>query len=549
MSPVFLNSKRLDSKKDDSLFDFADSLAIRVPTSCGRTGECHECIVEVRRGASALTPLTESEKFLRGNYRLACQALVADPSADIEFSVLRRQPRILTSGTRRDVELRPAYMRGDDGESVVFNGPEGPVTVDTFRRAIYGIAADLGTTTVVLNLVDLELGETVYTASFENPQRFGGSDIMNRISYDGGPDAGELQAVMVSSINFEIGEMVRALKIRRRQIYEIVAVGNTTMREIFFGIDVQSIGTRPYKSSVEDEFRASKRPTTALSTTAARLGLRIHPKATVYGGPLIASHLGADVAADLLALGMEDRTDPVILIDVGTNTEVVVGYNGKLLAASCPAGPAFEGGEVTYGMPGYDGAIEKVAINDRGLAESTVIGDVEPIGICGSGLIDLLAELRRTGMMDELGKFDDGSGEYEFSESNNLTLSRPDISALAQAKAANYCGQAIVLREYGLPIDEFEKLYLAGGFANYVDASNAIDIGFTANMPLDRVEKIGNAALEGATIMLLSTPKREEIEKLTATIEHVELETAPDFFDFFVEGCLFKPMENVWQNS
>ena len=549
MSPVFLNSKRLDSKKDDSLFDFADSLSIRVPTSCGRTGECHECIVEVRRGASALTPLTESEKFLRGNYRLACQALVADPSADIEFSVLRRQPRILTSGTRRDVELRPAYMRGDDGESVVFNGPEGPVTVDTFRRAIYGIAADLGTTTVVLNLVDLESGETVYTASFENPQRFGGSDIMNRISYDGGPDAGELQAVMVSSINFEIGEMVRALKIRRRQIYEIVAVGNTTMREIFFGIDVQSIGTRPYKSSVEDEFRASKRPTTALSTTAARLGLRIHPKATVYGGPLIASHLGADVAADLLALGMEDRTDPVILVDVGTNTEVVVGYNGKLLAASCPAGPAFEGGEVTYGMPGYDGAIEKVAINDRGLAESAVIGDVEPIGICGSGLIDLLAELRRTGMMDELGKFDDGSGEYEFSESNNLTLSRADISALAQAKAANYCGQAIVLREYGLPIDEFEKLYLAGGFANYVDASNAIDIGFIANMPLDRVEKIGNAALEGATIMLLSTPKREEIEKLTATIEHVELETAPDFFDFFVEGCLFKPMENVWQNS
>ena len=549
MSPVFLNSKRLDSKNDDSLFDFADSLSIRVPTSCGRTGECHECIVEVRRGASALTPLTESEKFLRVNYRLACQALVADPSADIEFSVLRRQPRILTSGTRRDVELKPAYVRGDDGENVVFNGPEGPVTVDTFRQAIYGIAADLGTTTVVLNLVDLESGETVYTASFENPQRFGGSDIMNRISYDGGPDAGELQAVMVSSINFEIGEMVRALKIRRHQIYEIVAVGNTTMREIFFGIDVQSIGTRPYKSSVEDEFRASKRPTTALSATAARLGLRIHPKATVYGGPLIASHLGADVAADLLALGMEDRTDPVILVDVGTNTEVVVGYNGKLLAASCPAGPAFEGGEVTYGMPGYDGAIEKVAINDRGLAESRVIGDVEPIGICGSGLIDLLAELRRTGMMDELGKFDDGSGEYEFSESNNLTLSRADISALAQAKAANYCGQAIVLREYGLPIDEFEKLYLAGGFANYVDASNAIDIGFIANMPLDRVEKIGNAALEGATIMLLSTPKREEIEKLTATIEHVELETAPDFFDFFVEGCLFKPMENVWQNS
>ncbi len=543
MSPVFLNSKKLDAKKDDSLFDFADALSVRVPTSCGRTGECHECIVEVRKGAHALSPPTEEEKFLRGNYRLACQASVVDTEVDIDFSVLRRQPRILTAGTKRETKLQPAYVRVDD--DVVYNGPDGPTAVDTYRGAIYGIAADLGTTTVVLNLVNLESGETEYTASFENPQRFGGSDVMNRISYDGGEDSGELRAVMVSSINFEIGEMVRALKIRRRQIFEIVAVGNTTMRDLFFGLDVQSIGTRPYKSIIEDEFRDGKRTTTALTTTAAELELRIHPKATVYGGPLIASHLGADTAADLLALGIEDQIEPVILVDVGTNTEVVIGNRDRLLAASCPAGPAFEGGEVTYGMPGYDGAVEKVVIDDTGVADSSAIGDVDPIGICGSGLIDLLAELRRTNMMDELGRFTDGSGEYEFSTTNNLTLSRADISALAQAKAANYCGQAIVLREYGLPIHKFEKLYLAGGFANYVDESNAIDIGFIANMPLDKVEKVGNASLEGAVIMLLSTVKREEIEKLTSTVEHVELETAPDFFEFFVEGCMFKPMESI----
>lgn len=543
MSPVFLNSKELDAKKDDSLFDFADALSVRVPTSCGRTGECHECIVEVRKGADALSPPTEEEKFLRGNYRLACQACVVDTEVDIDFSVLRRQPRILTTGTKRETKLQPAYVRVDD--DVVYNSPDGPTAVDKYRGAIYGIAADLGTTTVVLNLVNLESGETVYTASFENPQRFGGSDVMNRISYDGGADSGELRAVMVSSINFEIGEMVRALKIRRRQIFEFVAVGNTTMRDLFFGLDVQSIGTRPYKSIIEDEFRDAKRTTTALTTTAAELELRIHPKATVYGGPLIASHLGADTAADLLALGIEDQIEPVILVDVGTNTEVVIGNRDRLLAASCPAGPAFEGGEVTYGMPGYDGAVEKVVIDDRGVADLSVIGDVDPIGICGSGLIDLIAELRRTNMMDELGRFTDGSGEYEFSTTNNLTLSRADISALAQAKAANYCGQAIVLREYGLPIEKFEKLYLAGGFANYVDESNAIDIGFIANMPLDKVEKVGNASLEGAVIMLLSTVKREEIEKLTSTVEHVELETAPDFFEFFVEGCMFKPMESI----
>ena len=543
MSPVFLNSKKLDSKKNDSLFDFADTLSVRVPTSCSRTGECHECIVEVRKGADALSPPTEAEKFLRGDYRLACQAFVADTSADIEFAVLRRQPRILTSGVRRATELHPAYVKVD--EDVVSKGPEGLVVVDKYKGAIYGIAIDLGTTTVVMNLVNLESGDTEYTASFENPQRFGGSDIMNRIVYDGTGDSGELRAVMMSSINFEIGEMVRELKIRRRQIFEIVAVGNTTMRELFFGIDVQSIGQRPYKSIIEDEFRASKRSTTALSTTAAEIGLRVHPKATVYGGPLIASHLGADTAADLLAIGIEDQVEPIILVDVGTNTEVVVGNRDRLLAASCPAGPAFEGGQVTYGMPGYDGAVEKVSINDNGEASSVVIGEVEPIGICGSGLIDLLAELRRTDLMNVLGNLNDGSDEYEFSNSNNLTLSRADISVLAQAKAANFCGQAIVLREYGLPIEKFEKLYLAGGFANYVDESNAIDIGFIANVPKDKIEKIGNASLEGAVIMLLSTVKREHIEKLTATIEHVELETAPDFFDFFVEGCHFKPMEDV----
>jgi len=544
LSPIFLNTQKLDANKNDSLFDFADSLSVRVPTSCGRTGECHECIVEVRKGMDALTTTTEEEKFLRGNYRLACQACVADPEADIEFTVLRRQPRILTTGVKRETEINPAYVRvGDD---VVFvGGAEGPVVVDKYRDAIYGIAIDVGTTTVVMNLVNLESGDTEYTASFENPQRFGGSDIMNRIVYDGGEDAGELRAVMVSSINFEIGEMVRALKIRRRQIFEIVAVGNTTMRELFFGIDVQSIGQRPYRSPVEEEFRAKQRTTTALSTTAAALGLRIHPKATVYGGPLISSHLGADTAADLLAIGIEDQIEPIILVDVGTNTEVVIGNRDRLLAASCPAGPAFEGGEVTYGMPGYDGAVERVTINDTGEVDSQVIGDADPIGICGSGLIDLLAELRRTNLMNDLGKFNDGAKEYEFSVVNNLTISRADVSALAQAKAANYCGQAIVLREYGLPIEKFEKLYLAGGFANYVDESNAIDIGFIANMPLEKVEKVGNAALEGAGIMLLSTVKREEIEKLTATIEHVELETAPDFFEFFVEGCHFKSMDTT----
>jgi uncharacterized 2Fe-2S/4Fe-4S cluster protein (DUF4445 family) len=325
-------------------------------------------------------------------------------------------------------------------------------------------------------------------------------------------------------------------------VYEMVIVGNATMRDLLFGMDVQSIGTKPYRSVVEAEWREGKRETTALAASASEMGIRIHPDANVYGAPLIGSHVGADIAADILAVGLEIAEEPVILVDVGTNTEVVVGNRHRLMAASCPAGPAFEGGQVTYGMPGYDGAVETVEIDDKGTVRLGVIGDTEPSGICGSGLIDLLAELRRTGRMTELGQFEKGVNDFEFEPTRRLSISRRDISALAQAKAANYCGQSIVIREYGLRVDEFKKLYLAGGFANYVDPENAVAIGFLANMPQDRIFKVGNASLEGATIMLLSGPKRAEIQEFVKNIQHIELETTPDFFEFFVEGCQFKPM-------
>ncbi len=539
MSPLIHANTRLELEVGQTLFDHADSLHVRVPTSCGRTGECHECIVEIKRGWDALSPLTEPESFLRGDYRLACQARVVDDSADVEFAVLRRQPRILTRGISRDYEPEP-FTVNQDG-NVVFNGPGGPRVVDRYRGAIFGLAVDLGTTTVVMNLIDMETNSAVRTASFENPQRFGGSDIMNRISYDGGKFTGELQAVMLSSINFEIGEMCRAERIRRRQIYELVVAGNSTMRDLFFGLDVQPIGLKPYRSLTETDMIENRRDTTAIYVSASDLGVRIHPGASVYGGPLVGSHVGADVAADMLAVGMDEQTEPVILVDVGTNTEVVIGTKDRLLAASCPAGPAFEGGEVKYGMPGYEGAVESVSINN-GRAAWKTIGDAEPQGICGSGLIDLLAELRRSGVMTELGQLDDGISEFAFVPELDLTLSRADISALAQAKAANYCGQSIVLRRYGLPIDKFSKLYLAGGFANYVNARNAMAIGFLAGVPDDRIVKVGNASLEGATIMLMSGPMRRKIEKLVKTVEHIELETEPDFFDFFVEGCQFKPL-------
>ncbi|MDA1189848.1 MAG: ASKHA domain-containing protein [Chloroflexi bacterium] len=535
MSPLILGTKRLELVADRSLFDYADDVQVRVPTSCGRTGECHECIVEVRQGMDALSPLTVAEEFLRGNYRLACQAVVQDANADVEFAILRRQPRILTSSVHRDVPLEPAVRRQDDA---VFRGDE---RLDDYRGRILGLAIDAGTTTVVMNLADLESGEIVYIASFENPQRFGGSDVMNRISYDIGEYHGELQKVMLSSINFEIGEMCKKLKLHRRLVYDVVVVGNATMRDIIFGFDVSTIGEKPYKSITELEMLDGKRSTTTLSVSAKELGVRVFPKANVYGGPLIGSHVGADVAADLLAIRMDEQEEPVLLVDIGTNTEVIIGNRHRMLAASCPAGPAFEGGQVTYAMPGYDGAVETVRMENDSVKCDT-IGNKPPQGICGSGLVDLLAELRRTGKMNELGVYADGSREFFFAPEERMSLSRADISVLAQAKSANFCGQYIVLRKYAQPLENITKMYLAGGFANYLSAENAANIGFIANFPPERVEKVGNASLEGATIMLLSERMRGVVEDLTRRIEHVELETTPDFFDLFVEGCQFKPM-------
>ena len=227
-------------------------------------------------------------------------------------------------------------------------------------------------------------------------------------------------------------------------------------------------------------------------------------------------------------------------MDIGTNTEVVVAHEGHLMAASCPAGPAFEGGGIRYGMAAVDGAIETLRLN--GDAQYETIGGGEPRGLCGSGLIDLLAELRRHERMSPKGVFADKSQEITIVPERGITISREDASNLAQAKAANYCGQFIVMRKLGLRPEDIGKLYLAGGFANYVDVANAIEIGFLASVREERVTKTGNAALQGAKELLLSKSKRESLDRLVKRVEHVELETTPDFFEVFVEGCQFKPM-------
>jgi Uncharacterized metal-binding protein len=256
---------------------------------------------------------------------------------------------------------------------------------------------------------------------------------------------------------------------------------------------------------------------------------------------VIGSHVGADAAACLLATGIADGEEICAVMDIGTNTEVILGNRQRLIAASCPAGPAFEGGGVTFGMPALDGAIERVTLDESGIPHISIISDAAPAGICGSGLVDLLSELRRTGRLNEQGRFTDDAHSFVIDANSGISLNEFDINELAQAKGANAAGLRVLSDVYGIPLSRIDRLYLAGGFSRHLDVDASCRIGLVPDLPRERIIKVGNASLQGAAMALLSRTRRIELEQLVKRVEHVRLETHPNFFDFFVEGCQFYP--------
>ncbi len=483
-----------------TLFDAADELDMVVPASCRRSGRCHECIVEILRGGEALSPTDEQERFLRPGYRLACRATVVGEPAegDLEFIVLRRRLKILMPPSGPPLEVDPAITIRD-GRVRWFDED-----VDAARDRILGIALDVGR-------------------------------------------PGELRRAMRRALNHELARLYAESGIERHDVLEIVVVGNATMRDLFFGLDVAPIGHSPFRSVTETAWRAGATPDSSVVRLAHELGILVHPRARVWGAPLIACHVGADAAADLLPAGMLEAADPArssgpaMLVDVGTNTEVVITDGTRVLAASCPAGPAFEGGLIRFGMPGSEGAIEAVRHEEDAWVVRT-IGDVEPEGICGSGLVDVLAELRRIEAMTPTGAFTGGSSEVALVPDHGITFSRGDAAQLAQAKAANAVGMRVLLRRLGLAPGDLSALHLAGGFASHLDVPNAQRIGFLPPVAADRVVQHGNASVRGAAALLLSRRARARLNAFVGRIEHVELEAEPDFFDLFVDGLRFDPL-------
>lgn len=536
---VSINSRVAPFAAGVSLFEAGESLGINVPSSCRKQGKCRECLMEVLEGMDQLTPPAEPERHLKGAFRLSCCARLTVGTGTVRCHTMRRATmQVEDSAINLPPQARldrpdPAVTR--DGDRVRLDGRE----IARTSGPLLGLAIDLGTTTIVLRLVDLETGRITGRTSFENPQRFGGTDVMARIQYDTDHTGRLLQRTLLGYLSRAIAQ----LPVDSRCIYEIVVVGNSTMRDLFLGLDVRSIGQKPYWSQTEQAYRAGRTVTTAVSLRARELRLPCHPEARLYALPIIGGHVGGDAAACLLAVAPHHGDEIVAIMDIGTNTELLMGNRHKLLAASCPAGPAFEGRIISCGMPGLDGAIERIRLHDDGSPPTVkVIGGGRPEGVCGSGLIDLLGELRRTGRMNAYGRFENGSSAFTVQADTGIVFRESDINELAQAKGANVAGLLTVAKAYGITLDRLDHFYLAGGFGRHLDLAAARRIGLIPDLPDEKIIQIGNAAIEGACLALLSVSRRRELEEVAKDIRHVELETDPEFFDHFVQGCQFHPV-------
>jgi uncharacterized 2Fe-2S/4Fe-4S cluster protein (DUF4445 family) len=547
---LHFNNKKVQVEAGSLLHEYAESLGIHVPTSCNRQGKCKECLVEVTEGMEYLSEPVQKEAHLKtsvvsgkNNFRLSCRTRIIADTGVIRCNTMHRgEMRIENKAFKlpaynHNLKLDPAVTR--DGEKILLDGKE----IERSNGPIHGIAIDLGTTTIVLRLLNLETGEIIADSSFENPQRFGGSDVMARIHYDTENKGKLLQRTLAGYLTHAIEEF----PVDPKSIYEIVVAGNSTMRDLFFRLNVYSIGQNPYRSITEIEMSKGKRATTSLFESPKRLLLPIHPKARIYGLPLISGHVGADAASCMLAVNIANEEHLVTIMDIGTNTELILGNKHKILAASCPAGPAFEGGNISCGMPGLPGAIEKVKINPDGTFSNDVIGGGIPEGICGSGLVDVLSELLKKGLMNNLGRFENGEDKIVLYSDNGscIYITESDVNELAQAKGANVAGLHTIFNKYWARFEDPDIFYLAGGFGRNLNVESSKRIGLIPNIDDSKIIQIGNASIEGASIALLSKTKRNELENLVKKVVHCRLETDPGFFNYFVEGCQFNPIESL----
>lgn len=591
-----------------SVFDAASWNGIAIDSTCGGHGTCRKCKVRLTSGSAPITRhdvRTFTQPELEEGWRLACLVRTAVDLA-VDVPPLATRPKASTVGVGRQVILRPAVQKRyleldeptlsdqrtdvvrildaiDDLEltadlhairraASVLRGADYKVTAvvidetlvdvepgDTTARR-FAIAYDLGTTTVVATLLDLSTGTPAAVASMLNGQQPFGGDVISRISATMMDDdaAGRLRSLAQDTLRTLAEEVLAEAGVAPEEVYEVALAGNATMTALVLGVDPEPLGVAPFVMS-----SASWPP-----LPVAEIGLRLHPGARTVVFPALGAYVGGDIVAGMLASGMDRDKRVRLFVDVGTNCEIVLSDGERILSTAAPAGPAFEGGAIRCGMRAAEGAIEVVRLDpDDPSAPVTVgvIGDVEPRGLCGSGLVDAVAELARVGLLDASGRFitDEQAADRLPALAGRLTaidkervfvlhrptpdataqesvyLSQRDVRELQFAKAAISTGWSLLLAELGLEHRDVQQVLLAGSFGSYLSPASAVRIGLVPKLPVLRIVSAGNVAGEGAKMVLLSSRERAGAEALLQEVTYVELSDRADFNDRFVEQLAF----------
>jgi len=488
---------------------------VEIDSDCGGQGICGMDIVRIDEGSECLAEINSVEKKflengkLRTGQRLACQAKIVDDSSNVKvFMTNFGKYTILMDTMKTDVELNPSVFN-KNGRVVYQTGEY----LGRNQGDILGLAIDIGTTTLVMQVVDLVTGENVGNpVASKNPQIAYGNDVISRAGHTMVHRDGlyELQEAVIDGINRSLEELEKQLNVAKESItgniYDVVAVGNSTMRSIFFGQDIHDLGVIPFEPSGKE----------ALTRKASGLGLKLHPQAMAYGPSLIGGHAGADCLADIIATRLYQSEEVEMIIDIGTNGEVAIGNKDRIITASCAAGGAYEGYQIGCGVGAIEGAITTLRIDDGRVIYET-LGKKHPVGVCGSGVIDLLAELFRNGIINEGGRI---KGEYHITD--GIFINQEDINQLIIAKAGLRTDQDLLIKYFGTNLDGVSKIYLAGAFGNYMNIDNAMAIGLLPKADKSKFIRYGNGALAGARDMLLSQERRRDAERVASTIEHTK---------------------------
>ncbi|RLF20106.1 MAG: hypothetical protein DRM97_07945 [Thermoprotei archaeon] len=577
-------------RRGERLLDSLHRHGIPLPAPCGGKGLCGKCLVKVVQGTlSEVTPIERKRLggLLSMGWRLACQARVLD---DAVIEILPLRAKILEWGFRVDMPLDPiirhvrvkipsaSLMLHDLGQlnadlknatvslsslrkisllrencrevdMVMDLEAREAIDVEEDKGAIYAISVDLGTTTVVASLLDIRKGTREAVLSAYNKQLRVGEDVISRIEYimrKGDRGLIELRALLVDTVNNLIRSLLEIKNLAPRDIKAVAMAGNTVMSLIMLGVSPTSLGVAPFNSPIIGPYVVKAR----------RLGIIAHEEAYSYLMPILGGYVGGDVAADIIASGIMGR-ECALLIDLGTNGELVLKKGEKLYVTSCAAGPAFEGVGISCGMRAEEGAIERLWIEEGQLRYFT-IGNIPPRGLCGSALIDLLASLRRLGIIDSRGVIKSELPGVEFIDGekcfvvirgsvsgtgHDILLRQSDIRKLQLAKAAIRAACELLMRKAKVSAEDLEVLYVAGAFGTYMDPENAIDIGLIPRVDPSKVTFIGNGSLMGCELFLLSSKARELMKALIKRVRHLNLHLESEYTDLFIKMLKIEPLD------